>query len=553
VNAVSIPPQERLVTLPDSIPEYTLGWEAIRWATAYLRQPDGPRAGERWEFVESQIRFLLHWYALTGEGEWVYGWGARRWAKGAGKSPSAAVLALIEFLAPVRLDHFDPSAPGGVVGKPVSMPLVQIAGIAESSAMINTMRVISALTPKRSRLVQEYSLDTGKTVMYAPQTAGQLHIITNSASAAEGALVTFGVLDESEHWVPANGGTALAQVMRRNLRKSKSRGIETSNAWQPGAESVAEKTFETWCAEEEGRRKGTGRTLMDVRMAPPDIDWDDPTSIHRAVKFAYGDCYWVDPKDIVNNGVLDPNTPLETSKRFYLNWPTVPEDAWTEPQLWARMANRDYMLRDGAEITLGFDGSRSQDATALVGCELETGYTFLIGVWEPNREEPGYRVPVDEVDEAVAMAFSKWSPVAFFADTKEWENSVTIAWPKLYKEQLAVWAVHSGRDPQPISWDMRTKVAEFTKACEAVEAEINDGLFEHDGDSRLARHVANARRYPNRHGISIHKETPDSPKKIDAIVAAIIARHARRLALASPELEKRRNAAKKGGAVYSFS
>jgi hypothetical protein len=78
-------PADRLVTLPADIPPLTLGYEAIRWATTYLQHPDGKHAGQRWSFVESQVRFLLHWYALQEDGRWVYSHGVRRLPKGAGK------------------------------------------------------------------------------------------------------------------------------------------------------------------------------------------------------------------------------------------------------------------------------------------------------------------------------------------------------------------------------------------------------------------------------------------------------------------------------------
>lgn len=81
-----VAPADRLVTLPDDIPPLTLGFEAIKWASMYLRHPDGPHAGQRWQFVESQARFLLHWYALREDGRWVYSHGVRRLAKGSGKA-----------------------------------------------------------------------------------------------------------------------------------------------------------------------------------------------------------------------------------------------------------------------------------------------------------------------------------------------------------------------------------------------------------------------------------------------------------------------------------
>lgn len=550
---MQIAPRDRLVTLPEGVPELTLGWEAIHWASKYLRQPDGPNAGERWEFIESQVRFLLWWYSLYPDGRWIYYHGVRRWAKGAGKSPFAAVLSMIELLAPVRLDHFDDRVVGGCVGRKVAMPLVQIGATSHDQANINTMTMVRALLPKNSRLLRDYEIEAGRTVFHVPG-GGELMVITSSPTTEEGARTTFGILDQTESFLPNNGGVKLAEVMDRNVGKAGNRLIETSNAWTPGSESVAETTYDAWVAQEEGRLKGRGKILYDARMAPPDIDFDDPASIRKAVEFTYGDCYWVDAEDITDNRILSPKTPLHVSKIFYLNWPESPENAWTTPQKWARMADVDFRIEDGDDIAIGFDGSRVEDATALVGCHIETGFTFTLGIWEPHGKR---YIPVEEVDAAIQLAMAKWHVAAFFADVKEWEDHTKIKWRSWFEEIVDVWAVPGGRDPQPVAWDMRGHVGEFTVAAEMVLSEI-DAIppgFTHDGDSYLGRHVANARRSPNRWGISISKESPKSVNKIDGCVAMVIARHARRLVLASKNYKERKQAETHASRarVWSFS
>ncbi len=545
-----VPPRDRIITLPPGLPAITLGWEAIHWATKYLRQPDGPKAGQRWEFTESQVRFILWWYALTEYGRWEYYHGVRRLAKGAGKSPFAAVLSLIELLAPVRLDHFDDNAYGGCVGRVVGMPLVQIAATSHDQANVNTMRMVRALLPEKSRIRSDYKVETGKTIFYVPG-GGQLMVITSSPTTEEGALVTFAIMDQTESFVQTNGGHDLSDVMDRNVGKQGNRLLETSNAWEPGADSVAEQTFEAWVAQEEGRLRGTGKILYDCRMAPPDTDFEDIDSLRRGVAFTYGDADWVDVEDIVQNRILSPKTKLDVSKRYYLNWPEAAEDAWVLPQEWAAMSGF-LNIPTGADITLGFDGSRINDATALIGCHIETGFVFTIGIWETDNGR--IPIPVHEVDAALDQAFESWTVWAFFADVKEWEESTKVSWREKYGDIVELWSVPGGRDPQPIAWDMRTQVGEFTAACEMVQGEIEQGAFEHDGDSRLSRHVGNARRRPNRWGISIGKESPKSPRKIDGDVAMIIARHARRLVLGSKEWKERKDRKKnKGGRVWSFS
>src|SRR5690606_10388314 len=53
------------------------------------------------------------------------------------------------------------------------------------------------------------------------------------------------------------------------------------------------------------------------------------------------------------------------------------------------------------------------------------------------------------------------------------------------------------------------------------------------GESALVRHLLNARRRPSRAGVQIAKKNPESPDKIDAAVAAVLAWQARLAAVAA--------------------
>src|SRR5688500_14942457 len=91
-TAVVSNPADRLSTLPEGYPALTLGEEAATWAQRWLKQPNGPRAKQPFRLTFDQYRFLLWWYAVDREGRWLFNHGARRLAKGSGKSPFAAVL-----------------------------------------------------------------------------------------------------------------------------------------------------------------------------------------------------------------------------------------------------------------------------------------------------------------------------------------------------------------------------------------------------------------------------------------------------------------------------
>jgi hypothetical protein len=881
------PATSRLVTMPAGIPELTLGWEAIHWASKYLRHPNGPRAGQRWQHIDSQAHFLLWWYAVDSDGRWLFRHGARRLAKGVGKSPFAGLLGLVELCAPVRVDSFDPKMPGGVVGKPVAMPWVQIAAVSASQTA-NTMRMVRALAAKGSRVAVDYKLDTGITKIYKPPN-GLLEVITSSAATAEGAEVSFVVEDEAlaldtaiptpsgwttvadlrmgdtiygsagpveithltpvftgrlcsrvtfsdhtslvvddghlwlsklvrsaarpkvrstremvedsrkrkfsvprmkpfdgpdvdlpvdpyvlglwlgdgstrwasltagrdevdfilkevqnrgvpaakvvksgnaraatislrgnvngdlytkdgssfrgglvklgvlnnkhiphcllrasraqrldllrglmdsdgwigevgavvfvnsrkslvdgiielirslgyltqftsrrdsrwknnpivykvafrpdsecnpflmprkaskvrapslrrwktiisiepvesvpvkcievdsedhlfvagdgwtlthntEHWLPATGGPVLAETLDRNLAKSGSRAMETSNAWEPGLGSVAEATYDAWVMQEEGRTRGKSKILYDARIAPADTDLADEESLLKGLAHAYGDCWWVD-LEVLKERVWSPQTRPEVARRFYLNQPTASEESWVSPMEWAACVDTARLVHDDEEIVMFFDGSKSRDATALLGCAMSDGHVFALGVWEPDTSHDSDSVvPVASVDAAVAQAFDRWNVLAFFADVQEWEGYVKTTWPERYRDKLLVWSSPNTKESHPIAWDMRTRTYDFTMAVELTYEDIVARKFTHDGDSRVARHVINAHRRPNRWGVSIGKETKDSPRKVDAAVCVVGARMVRRLVMSSPEWLKRSGSAR-AGRVFGF-
>lgn len=524
-------PHDRLITLPEGVPELTLGWGVLAWAHKYLRHANGPDVGKRWTYTPEQARFILWWYSLDQSGQWLYYHAVRRLAKGSGKSPFAATLALAEFVGPVRLADFDSSVLGGAVGKPVDMPLVQIAATSQSQTA-NTMRQIRAMSPRGGRLATDFKIDVGKQQFFK-QPEGSLENITSSPASAEGAESTAVIADETEHWL-GNAGAELFNTLTDNLTKSGNRMLETANAWKPDAKSVAETTYSAWIDQELGRSKNDRKVLYDCRRAPADTDLSDNDSLRRGLAVVYEDCPWTDIDAIVTRIWSTASRP-DDSKRKYLNWPTAAADSWCDPQEWQKLARPDIEVSPGEEICMFFDGSKSKDHTALVGCRISDGHVFVVDVWAPERTPDGdvKVVDVEDVDAAVWNAFQDYTVVAFYADVREFESFTKLSWPQEHKHHLRMWAVPGGKMPEPIAWDMRSKVYDFTQAAELVEAEILEQSFTHDGHPVLAEHVGNARRHQGRWGISVRKETHDSPKKIDACVAMIGARMVRKNYLSS--------------------
>lgn len=510
------------------LPARSLGSQVFAWCQEYIRQPDGPDAGSRWRFTSEQVRFLHCLYAVDERGRFLWSRAVLRRAKGWGKSPFMAALALAELCGPVRYGGDD--ADGEPVGVPVSMPWVQIAGVSEKQTT-NTMSMVLAMLAE-SPMIDDYGLDPGITRIYAAG-GGRLEPISASAPTAEGARPTFCVLDETHLWGQANGGHKLAEVIRRNLGKSRdgmARSVETTNAHEQGMESVAERSYEAWQAQTSGRARGA-TILYDSREAPPEVDLVDEEALMAALVATYGDSSWVDLERIQNE-IYDPGTPPSESRRFYLNQLSVAEDAWLSPQEYDACADPAVVVADKDIITLGFDGSVTDDHTALIGCHVDHDHLFEIGVWYPGTSEEIDRAAVDL---EVRQTFERFDVVGFYGDLHPWESYIDR-----WAEELGADLVVKACTRHPVAWDMRSRLQQFTQACERLHDAIVERVVSHDGGARMREHFHNARRRPNRWGVGVGKEHRESARKIDSVPAAVLARLARQDYLALPASKRRR-------------
>lgn len=534
----AVAPAERLDTLPAGVPSLTLGWGVIRWVSDNIVHP---HTGEPFRLTERQARFVLWFYAVDEVGDFVFTEGVRRLSKGSGKSPFAAVLALVQLLGPVRFVRFDPGVIGGCVGSRWAMSWVQVAATAEEQTK-NTMRMIRAMVNhKKSRLKRDYQLEVGKTYIETADGC-KLEQITSAASTAEGNEITFCIADETEHWTPVRGGKDLYEVLGRNLGKTRNaRMLQTSNAWEPGAQSVAELTFDTWVLQEEGKGNSDKQALYDsvrapdyTSLAPDAVDGECP--LMAALQWVYADCEWANIDGIAHR-IWQPNSNVAEAWKYYLNRPQVDENSWCPPDVFMQNHDPARVVEPGEDIVMFFDGSKSNDYTALIGCCMSDGFVFTIGVWQPD-SRTGV-VNVHAVDAMVCAARDRWTVVAFFADVREWESYVKDKWAKLYKDDLLLWALPRGQMPEPVAWDMRTKAWQFGEATETCLNEIVEGTFKHDGNPDLVSHVSNCRVKEVRGQWYVKKESPKSRRKIDAAVCMIGARMVYRMVKASPKWEKR--------------
>lgn len=512
------------------MPEFSLGWGALNWMYENLLTPGGPYAGQPFMPTLEQARFIVWWYAVDENGRWVYRSGTLRRLKGWGKDPLAGALALFELVGPAEFSHFDED--GNAVGKPKYDPWVQIAAVSQDQTR-NTFTLFSSLIS--DKLKAEHKLDINKTIVYDGR-GKMIEGVTSSPSALEGKRPTFIIQNEIQWWVEQNDGKAMADVIDGNVTKSAygtCRALSICNAHVPGQDSVGEDYWEAYLKVQAGKAIDTN-VLYDALEAPattpvseiPSPD-EDPEGfeagveeLKRGLEIARGDATWLD-LDIIVSSVLDIRNPVSESRRKFLNQVNASEDSWISPKEWDSCQS-DVALQPGDKITLGFDGSKSNDHTAVSACRVEDGAVFLIKSWDPEKQPDGV-IPREDVDAVVRSMFERYKVVGFRADVHEFESYVD-EWGKDFKRVLKVKASPAN----PVAFDMRGMKKRFALDCERFLDGVLEQELVHNGDPALRWYVLNAHRHPtNYDAVSIRKESKDSSRKIDGAVTAVLAYGAR--------------------------
>ncbi|MCM0622500.1 hypothetical protein [Nocardioides bruguierae] len=550
-------------------PEYegevpTLGYDVLDWLTEYLVVPDGPSAGDPLELTPEQAQFILNFYrvdptftgpAITGRSlvnARMTNRGLLCRPKGWGKSPILGALAIVEAVGDVILDGWD--ANGEPVGRPWTSlgfkAKVQVLATAEDQTQ-NTWDPMLEMVRGSEHLIDDYGLDPMETFISGPRM--RMEFATSAGDTREGGRPVFAVLDQTEAWRESNGGVKLAAAVRRNLTKTQGSSIESPNAYAPGENTVAERSFKAYHAQQKrlanpgSRAKAT--ILLDHRGAPESVDIYDEKSLRDGLAHAYGDSAdvnggWV-ALDRVIEDFWDPDASVEDSRRFFLNQITSREDSWLSMLELEGIKDTAKTVKPGEAIALGFDGSRGRrrgvtDATALIACRISDGHIFEpfpTSVWEQPTKWPRDKVwspPVPEVEAAIAKAFATWKVVAFYADPAGWESYVA-KWEAKWGANLMVKASRE----HPIEWWMTgARSIKTVKALDTFKGAVLDKEISFDGGLYLTQHLVNARMVPSRTGVQIAKRTPDSPDKIDAAVCAVLAHQGRLDAIARGALKR---------------
>lgn len=540
----------------------SIGPQIIDWAEWRSYEETGEPGlihhltGEPWTFTPGQKRFYILWYAFNPDnGRWLYRRGVKRGAKGTGKDPFGAAMCNGELVGPTHLVWDEDRRQW--VGERHRMPLVQIASNSEAQSK-DVLRVANGMFGREAR--EYYDLDPGETRTIIRHGGGRLEVLTASEASAEGDPASFIWLNETHHMTETSGGHRVAKVARRNVGKSprdlQARMCDGTNAHEQGADSIAERSYEAWQLQVAGKAK-LRDILYDSIEAPPDTNLYDDASRQAGLAAAYMDAYWADLERL-DGEILDPETSVADSIRYYLNGLGTREDAWVQPRAFDALARPDTEVNAKEQIAMFLDCSKSEDSTGLVGCRLKDGHVFVLGFWQRPHGHRGksWLAPREEVDAVVRDAMRKYQVVWFGVDPSparddEDESLYWMAladqWHRDFRKKLPVFATGGDVIGHAVLFDMRLsqrgaheRLKTFTAQAMQCAKDIDeDGTLTHDGHPALRMHVHNARRRPNQWGVSLGKITRNSSKLVDLAVCMVGARMGRRIALNSGKVKQR--------------
>ncbi len=492
-------------------------------------------------------------YALDKRGRRLYDSVFYSRPKGADKSGDAGRIALVEALGPCRFAGWAKGgetfeqwgfryeyAPGEPMGRTVTYPFIRL--MATEEGQVGNVFDVVHFNLTEGPLSEIPGIDAGLTRVYLPG-GGEIRPSTASSASKDGGKETWCDFDETHLYVLPELKRMYATV-RRNMAKRKDAepwSFESSTMYAPGEDSVAEDTHKLAQQIREGNTR-LSRLLFDHRQGSTVLDLGNEKELRAALVEAYGDASSYMPFDRIISEIWDPRNSPADSRRYFLNQAHSAVDSWVTEHEWEARKAVDKKVTSNQAVTLGFDGSRRRargvtDATALIGCRVSDGHLFEIAVWEQPAGPAGteWKVPIGEVLATIEDAFKRYNVVGFYADPAKWESHIAT-WEAKYGPQLKVKSTRKN----PIEWWMvggRTSLV--VRALEQMHNAIVDGEVTHDGGFALSRHILNARRRPGRSGVQISKETPDSPKKIDAAIAATLAWQARLDALAAGVVKKK--------------
>lgn len=516
-----------------SNPEYTVDfptlWVVPDWIEAHCIVPDGFSKGTPFEMYDWQLWSTVNHYRVRPKavlGQLAPAFHNRRSQVVApqktGKGPWSAAVICAEAVGPVVFDGFAAGgeawdcadhgcscgwgyeySPGEPMGTKWPTPLIQLLATSEDQTD-NIYRPLQSMI-RNGQLGEQ--MRVGEGFIRLPND-GRIDPVTSKAQSKLGNPITFAMQDESGLYTKTNGLVRVAQTQRRGAAGMGGRSMETTNPWDPSENSTAQQTFES-------RRPDIFRFY---RQPPAGLSYLNKVERRRIHAFAYKGSTHVDLDGIEAEAAELIETDPAQAERFFGNRLVQGLGTWLPDGLWAGTLLERPQPPKGTEVTLGFDGSDSDDWT---GIRLRTldGWRFTPTygpehrptAWNPA--EWGGQIPRSEVAAAVDEICTRYKVIRAYCDPRDWQS------------EIGDWALKYG-DKIFLEW-ATNRIRQMHEALTRYVTDLTTARSSHDGCEITALHIGNARKSakPGERYI-LSKPHGAYHQKIDMAMADVLAHEA---------------------------
>lgn len=331
-----------------------------------------------------------------------------------------------------------------------------------------------------------------------PSTGSVFRVLSADAPLKEGLSPTLTVVDEV-HVINEDLWNVFALAMGARTEPLMV-GITTAGSryGSHGRETICYRMFDY------GRRLALGENTDSTFYfewwgAAEDADYRSPET-WRLANPGYGDI--LDPADLVAS--IGPTEEHEFRTKRLNQWVVAAQSVFPSGA-WDTCAAPELVVT--GPVVLGFDGSWTGDSTAIIGATVgPEPHLFSVAAWERDPSDVHWRVDAGVVEQAMAEAVERYDVVEIACDPAEW------------REQLARWTERGW----PVT-EWPNTLSRTVPTWKEFYSAVMEHRLSHDADPGLARHVANAVLKVDHRGARPTKEHGSSGRKIDRLIAAMMA------------------------------
>ena len=485
----------------------TLGDIGDAWITQHCRVPDRFERGKPFVQADWQFWCTANHYRVRPEAEWnesqpllAQAFTFRRsqiiGPQKLGKGPWSAGVVALEAAGPVIFGGWagkdDGYActdfgcgcgweyeylPGEPMGIRHPSPLIQVTAVSQDQAknVFRPLRAMIQLGPLSDLLLVrgEHIKILGK---FDDPELDRIDMVTSSGSSRLGNPISFALQDESGKATKQNKMVEVYETQRRGAAGMGGRTMETSNAYDPAENSVAQRTHTSPSTD----------IFRYWRRAPEGLVYTNKRERKLIHKHVYFGSPWVNLQDIEGEAAELVAVDPAQAERFFGNRDVAGAGVWLKQGKFEAKATPGLVIAKRTKVGLGFDGSDNEDWTGIRLSTLDFHhFTPTYGdddrktLWRPTGDPQ--RIERAEVRAAFHHIMNEFDVIRAYLDPHMWETEIDGLAGQYGEKVFVKWPTFSIPRMWPALERYRTD----------LYAPKGEGIS-HDGDPEVVEHAKHA-------------------------------------------------------------